>query len=409
MGKKASTPAPPDYGPLAAASEKSAEYSYMLSKESLAWAKQQYKLDSKVVNRFLKKAWGAQDEQMDWARDDRARYEDIFQPLEEQGVKDARMYAADARRLRKDLAPVEAAMIRDAKRYGSQGFMEEEAGRAAAEVGMGMDAQRSAAISNLESFGINPSATRYAALDQGAGLARAAAGASAANVRRDQVRDQRAGYQDRAMGLRGQGDALAMGARSEAVNVGRGLPAQAMGAMGAGLAAGQAGVGARQAGTQIGSSTMGTPLQWQGAGNSALGMWGDILNTSYNNQLDAWKANQQASSGIGSLIGMGAGALFSKLPMLADGGEVPEQASPTEGVATDDVHAMLTAGEFVIPKDVVEWLGEASMHKLITKARKDMGVVQEESGAIPEWGDTPDQGITFDSNEESGIPDEEMY
>ena len=36
----------------------------------------------------------------------------------------------------------------------------------------------------------------------------------------------------------------------------------------------------------------------------------------------------------------------------------------------DDVPANLTAGEFIIPKDVVEWKGKEYFYKLMAQARK---------------------------------------
>src|ERR1700747_3518239 len=55
---------------------------------------------------------------------------------------------------------------------------------------------------------------------------------------------------------------------------------------------------------------------------------------------------------------------------LAFGGGVPPQASPSGGQAVDDVPADLTAGEFVIPKDVVEWKGMEHFYKLMDQARE---------------------------------------
>lgn len=430
MGKK-TAPSPPDYGPLAAASEKSAKYSYNLGKEQLAWAKKQYNLDSATVNKFMKRAFATQAEQMkmareqqQWGREDRARYERLFQPLEGDLVRDAKANMETQRRLREEAAPIRQAMLDEAKRYGDPAFREAEAGRAMADVGAQMDGARRAALTNLESFGINPSATRYAALDMGAGLSRAAAQAAAGNMRRDQVDATRAGYQDRALGMVANQEALAQGVRSEGINVGRGYPSQAMGAMGGAagsyagsVGSGAAGVGARQQQTQLGSQMMGTPVQWQGMGNNAVGMWGDILNAGYNNQLNAWQANQQASSGIGSLLGMGMGMFAQKMPMLAGGGEVPdeemgmpmdgpmmgapavgnavpEQASPSGGQGIDDVDAKLTVGEFVVPKDVTDWYGEKYMHGLIVKARKEMETLPQQSGAVPDWGPASEQGPT---------------
>jgi hypothetical protein len=56
------------------------------------------------------------------------------------------------------------------------------------------------------------------------------------------------------------------------------------------------------------------------------------------------------------------------------GGEnmVPPEASPSGGAAVDDVTAQVSAGEFVVPKDVTAWYGEKYMQGLIDKARKEM-------------------------------------
>ena len=44
--------------------------------------------------------------------------------------------------------------------------------------------------------------------------------------------------------------------------------------------------------------------------------------------------------------------------------------SPTGGDAIDDVPANLTAGEFIIPKDIVEWKGKEYFYKLMAQSRK---------------------------------------
>ena len=49
---------------------------------------------------------------------------------------------------------------------------------------------------------------------------------------------------------------------------------------------------------------------------------------------------------------------------------MPAYASPSNGQATDDVPAMLTANEFVIPKDVATWKGHEYFAKQIDAARR---------------------------------------
>ena len=159
MGGKAKAPAPPDYSGVAAASEAAAKYSYELGKEQLAWAKEQYGKDSEFISRVVDDAMQRAEANDQAAAADRARYEGVYQPLEDQLVQEAQDYASPQRQ-------------------------EYEAGRAAATVAEQFEGARRAATRNLESFGIDPSSTRYAALDLGTRVQQAAAAAGAANQAR---------------------------------------------------------------------------------------------------------------------------------------------------------------------------------------------------------------------------------
>jgi hypothetical protein len=48
---------------------------------------------------------------------------------------------------------------------------------------------------------------------------------------------------------------------------------------------------------------------------------------------------------------------------------VPYEVSPSHGHITDDVHANLNAGEFVIPRDVTGYMGQKFFQDVIKKAR----------------------------------------
>ena len=64
---------------------------------------------------------------------------------------------------------------------------------------------------------------------------------------------------------------------------------------------------------------------------------------------------------------------------------VEPDMSQSQGAITDDVPARLNVGEFVFPKDVVQWRGEAWMQKEIMKARKER---EANTVAEPEMGPT---------------------
>lgn len=361
MGGKAKAPPPPDYSAIAAASERAAKMNYDLGMQQLAWAKDQYAQDREVTDKVVAAALRTQGINERNAAEDRAFYMQNYRPLEQDLVDDAQTYLAAGRR-------------------------EFEGGRAAAAVTQQYDQARAAATQQLESFGVDPTSTRYAALDLGMRTQQAAAAAAA----------QTQGIQN--------AENTRRALRSEAINVGRGYPGQVAATYGTALQAGNQAVNSGLATTASGANTMGTGTQWAGLSNQSLGIWGNTLNMSYQNQLDAYKANQQSSSGWGSALGLGLGLLTTPLKgtmlggMFEDGGQVPDVASPTAGGAIDDVPARLNVGEFVVPKDVVAWKGEEYFQKLIEGSRK----AKDTAPAKPEIKAVPVQDPTFVSR--SAIP-----
>lgn len=331
---KPDPPDPPDYSGLIAQSEASAAMAFQISKEQLAWAKEQYLTDKALSDQVVGKLVASMDQQQQWSEEDRERYKSVYQPLEDQLVEDAESFNTPQRQ-------------------------QMEAQRDMASVTTQFDAARENAQRELEGFGIDPSSTRYAALDIGTRQAEAAAKAGAANNAVARI------------------DAQGRAMRSEAINIGRGYPGQAAAAAAGANAAGTGAVGTGLGTTASGASTMGTGPQWQGAGMGAIGQAGNLMNMGYNNQLAGFNAGQNASSGWGSVLGL-AGSFFmddggdvSMEAIPTGGGPVPMSASPSQGIAVDDVPAQLSVGEFVIPKDVKEWLGEKHFHQLIEKSRKD--------------------------------------
>lgn len=364
MGKGGDAPPAPDYSQIAAASAQSSKYAFDLGQQQLQWAKDQYAQNKATTDTVVNAALGQMDQSSKWAAADRNRYETMYQPLEEQQAYDAQNWDSSERK-------------------------ERMAGAAEADVAQQFESGRQAATSKLEQFGVDPSQTRQGALDAQSRFAEAAARAGAGNTARSQV------------------DMQKQQLLAQAVNVGKGYPAQYTAQQGVSQGAGNQAVNSGLATTQSGANTMGTAGSWQTAGNSALGTWGNVLNTGYQNQLDSWKANQSSSSGVGSLLGTaaGIGASFAMADEgglmtndLADGGpptpmpagppppsgipgrsavavphngfQIPPGVSPTGGQGTDDVPANLTAGEFVVPKDVVQWKGAEWLQKEIMKARR---------------------------------------
>ena len=364
MGLYASDPPPaPDYSGVAAASQASSENALKLGQEQLAWAKDQYASDKSVTDKVVNSLLDTMKTNSDTAAKDRTRYEEKYQPLEDQLIKDAQDYSSPER---KNL----------------------EMGRAQAAVSQTFDAARNNATQNLEGFGIDPSSTRYGALDLGYRAQQAAATASAGNQASQQV------------------DATGRALRSEAINVGKGYPGQIAGQYGTSVGAGTNANQNTIATTASGANTMGTAPQYMGLQNQAISGWGNTLNMSYQNQLGGYNAGNSASSGMGSMLGLLGGAAMKFLAEggavdgQTPGGAIPMGASASGGQAVDDVDAKLTAGEFVVPKDVAAWKGEEFFQKLIDQSRKS----KDGAAAQPAVGMAQQGPPTFVSRPGGALP-----
>ena len=341
MGGKNSAPPPPDYSGLIAINEKTAKFAQKLAQEQFDWAKSVYNENKGLMKDTNTSFLKSMEMGRVAAEEDRARYKALYQPMEDRLIQDARTYDTQERR-------------------------DMEAGAAQANVAQQFGAARDQAASQLESFGVNPSATRYAALDLGARTAEAAAKAAAGTG-----------------ALRGVED-TARKLTAGAVDVGRGYPGTIIASAEQGVNAGSAAQGGANQAFGTGAQAMGTGPQWLGGSNEALANWGNTLNNQYNNQLDMYKANQASSSGFGSMFGtlLGAGM---KMYGFEEGGVVPPDMSPSRGAVDDDVPAAVSVGEVIVPSDVVNWLGEKHFNKLAEKARKE----KSETRAVP----TDDAGV----------------
>lgn len=335
MGGK-SAPDPPDMSGVAAASEKSAKYAYDIAKKQLAWSKEMWADQKEAVDKVMDLQLGQMEEQWDISQQDRARYEEFYQPLEEEYLDKASQWNS-------------------AERQAS------ESAKAQTEVASNFEAQRQNHLQRLEGYGVDPSTTRNAALDVGVRVEQAKAQAQASNAGRTQI--EREG----------------LGMLGESINVGRGLPAQGLNYAAQSIAAGNSGAG--QAGAwQAAGNAMGNPNQWQNSGNQAVGQWGNTLSQDYQNQLGAHQANQ-ASNPLNTIAGLaatGASAYFTGGASLgfAEGGEA--RAIPEEGLISgpggpkgDAIPARVSDGEYIMPAEVVRRKGTEFFDKLVAKVREE--------------------------------------
>jgi len=267
MGKKSSNSAPAPDPLIGQAAWKQAQTGEaMLEFAKTAWAdsnKRQDRIDE-LTEEVTRQQLGISRDQEKWAREDRDRYKNVFQPIEDE-------------------------FIAEAKDYGSQERQAQAAAEANADVQTQAAAAREAGLRQSASLGINPASGRYAGINRGADVATGLAAAGAQNTARQQQRDK----------------GLAL--KADIANMGKGLPAQSAATMGLGLQAGAGAIGMNQnnqqmrnASTNIMNSGFSGAMQgWAGAGST--------MNSLYNSQLSAWQAENQMkaanASGIGSFLG----------------------------------------------------------------------------------------------------------
>lgn len=338
MGGKGDAPDPPDMTAMANASVESAEIWSQVAREQMDWAREVDAANRETLNRVLGVQLPQLEAAFQQAQDDRRRYVEVFQPIEDNLIQEFQEYDTLERR-------------------------EQEAAERVADVRTQFDAQRRNAQQQLEDYGIDPSQTRFQALDRNLRAQEAAASALSANQGRESVEQM--------------GRAL----RGEAINIGRGLPSQV--AQAQGIVNQTAGGAVQNAGntTNAGVNAFGSAGQYAQLGQQGYNQGASIMNAGYQNQMAQYNANSQSNSnlwsGIGSMAGMAVGgplgaaaggALFGAAAGGEDGGSVPEDLAPTPG-PTDRIPAMLAEDEFVIPADVVKKKGTEFFDKLLDKYR----------------------------------------
>ena len=89
MGSKFEAPAAPDYSQVAAADAKSAELSFQLGQEQLAWAKEQSAKYDPYVMDYLQAQTSTTEEARDIAQEERGYYLEKYRPVESEFIEQA--------------------------------------------------------------------------------------------------------------------------------------------------------------------------------------------------------------------------------------------------------------------------------------------------------------------------------
>lgn len=273
--------------------------------------------------------------------------------------------------------PLQNTEAQAAQAYGSQDNIARLTGQAVA----GQNSSNQAALQNsshaLAAEGVDPASIHGGALQNQAAIQGAASAAQAGTNASVQA-------QQTAFGMENTANSL-------------GTQVGQMGTAGAATAAqtAQSGQSAENATNSAGINNLTASNQYLTGATNANSSASSIANTQYQDQAQQAAAQAAQSSSMMSSIGSiaGAAAMFMEkggvvpgkgaIPTdFSAGGNVTSRGalrySPIPG-STDTKPAMLTPGEFVVPKDVVQHLGAEHFHRLVDKTREK----SNERRAIP--------------------------
>lgn len=290
--------------------------------------------------------------------------------------------------------PAEHKQLENALSMGTPEQLMKERAKAQQDVALKVKSAREAAKDRLRSLGLAPSSIEGSA-DLATRVAEAGMQSAAGNAASD--------AQEKAAR-----DALAQALQIGQANAGRINPAVA-----GSLAAGAQGASVGPAIDSAYAGWQGGPGTWAQIGSGAATNVANVKGMGFDQAMKKYEAEQAESDPWGELagtviggiaggpIGAGIGSKVGSYFGFAEGGAIPEpgytqmfaagggpipiEASPTDGAVTDDIPAeingsdggvlpaQLNAGEFVMPQDVVKWVGEKGMQQFIMKSRKEMG------------------------------------
>lgn len=246
-----------------------------IGKDWLDFAREQFDVGNvrqdamdELSKKLIDQQYGISERQDTWAQEDRARYKELYQPLEDDFVREATNYATPEKQ-------AEAAAAAKADIMTNAASAEQQSQR------------------QMASMGINPLSGRFKGIDRAGDLTVGLAAGGAQNSARQMVRDK----------------GLAL--KADVTNLGRGLPAQSAQATTVGLGAGQAAMGtagAANANFYQNNQTMAQGFQGGMAGYQGMG---NTLNQKYSSDINAWGQQAQASAtsaaGTGQMVGAGLG------------------------------------------------------------------------------------------------------
>ena len=309
MGKSASAPAPPDYTPMAAASEKAAELGYKLGGEQLAEAKRQYGLNTELAKPILESQLKTMEQTAAQGQDYYDYMKSQQRPVEGALNEQAMRPDASAESLaERGLMTGSAAQLQADPRYGAD--IEQQAGQAGVDQMSGYSRALNVAARQGMRYGFNPAKIAAQAAAQAGG--QASAQAAATNQARQAATERARGLVGAGRNLRLQDESTGWGKKMDTAGLYRGLVGASQGAYQTGISAGGAAMNTGMAPGQAYMSGMnqGAGLQMQGAQAGVQGQ-GVILGSQQKYgemqaEMSAANANSKNQM-VGTAIGAGIG------------------------------------------------------------------------------------------------------
>lgn len=272
MGKKAAkAPAPdPQVGAAALAEAQLGQDWLAFSKDAFAQSEVRQAATDALSATVAQQQLATQERANQWSKEDRDRYKTVFQPMEDQYLKEANNWDSAARQ-------------------------DTLAGEAKADVLAGSAAAQQAQNRSMASMGVRPTSGKFQAIDRASAQQTGLSVAGAQNSARTNVRAQ------------------GMAMRADGINMGKGLPSQAAGAAGLGLTAGSAALGSNMAANSQWSQNNGIMASGFQGGMQGYSQQASILNNQYAQQSANANAAAGASaansagiaSGVGAVAGVG--------------------------------------------------------------------------------------------------------
>ena len=263
----------PDYTAIAQADQVASTQQYQLGQQQLQWGQQQFNTVWPYAQQYLNQETATGAAQTQAAQTQQQEYTQQELPAINQFQNTANNYNS----------PAQAAGA---------------AGAAETDVSNAFNQNRQASLSNLESYGIDPSQTRFGALDLGTRISQAAATAAAGT---------QSNLNTQATGLALQG---------EGINMMAGFPSQIAQSYATATGAGSAGLSGANQTIQTGNQSASTAAGFYGLGNQSMANAGNVTAAqgqfNLGNQSLINQTSSNMASGIGSLIGgaIGLGSSF---------------------------------------------------------------------------------------------------